>query len=168
MKIIEQFKQDPSVTFEYVDANSFVELDVAFCKQSYGICFCDGKLVIVFGFFGGKEREWGFPGGRIEPGETYEDALKREIREESNMEVLSFVPLGYQKGSRSGQGVFSYQLRYVCKVRPYGDFIADPAGGVITAVKLIDPVNYEKYLSNWGKIGVRSVERARELLPILH
>jgi len=167
MRITEKFNNDPSVTFDYTDADTFEGLDSKLCTQSYGICFCDNKLVIVLGHFGAKEREWGFPGGRIETGETFEDALKREVKEESNMEVLSFLPIGYQKGSREDIDAFSYQLRYVCKVRPYGEFVADPAGGVITAVKLVDPAEYKKYVVSWGKIGDRSVERAIELLPKL-
>ncbi|MCX6715482.1 MAG: NUDIX domain-containing protein [Candidatus Taylorbacteria bacterium] len=165
--ITEQFNNDPLVTFEYTDADTFdcLDSDKEHIKQSYGICFCDGKLVIVFGYFGGKDREWGFPGGRIEIGETPEEALKREVQEESNMEVLSFLPLGYQKGSKPGHG-YSYQLRYVCRVRPYGEFISDPANGTITAIKLIDPADYKKYV-NWGKIGDRFVERGLELLPRL-
>lgn len=167
MKIIEKFTHDPTVTFEYSDADSFDDLDPILCRQSYGICFYENKLVIVFGYFGGKEDEWGFPGGRIEKGETFEDALRREIKEESNMEVLSFLPIGYQKGSKLGQNNFAYQLRYVCKVRPYGEFVSDPAGGVIKATKLVDPTEYKKYVLNWGRIGDRSVERALELLPKL-
>lgn len=167
MHIKEKFNHDPSVIFEYTDADSFDELDPSLCRQSYGICFCDNKLVIVFGYFGDKEGEWGFPGGRIEKGETYEDALRREIKEESNMQIISFLPIGYQKGSKIGQNDFAYQLRYVCKVKPYGEFVSDPAGGVIKAIKLIDPSEYKKYVLNWGKIGDRSVERALSLLPKL-
>ena len=166
MKITEKFNNDPSVILEYSDADAFDSLDPKLCRQSYGICFCDGKLAVVLGYFGGKEREWGFPGGRIEPGETFEDALRREVKEESNMEVLSLLPIGFQKASKQGQDTFSYQLRYVCKVKPYGEFVADPAGGIIIAVKLIDPADYRKYV-NWGKIGDRSVERALELLTKL-
>ena len=165
MRITEQFNNDPLVTFEYTDADGFEGLEKEHIKQSYGICFCEGKLVIVFGYFGSQKREWGFPGGRIEKGETYEQALKREIQEESNMEVLAYLPVGYQKGSKVGHG-FSYQLRYVCLVRPFGEFVEDPAGGVITEVKLIDPADYKKYL-DWGKIGDRFVERGLELLPKL-
>jgi len=164
--ISEPFNNDPSVIFEYSDADSFDDLEKEACRQSYGISFCEGKLLIVFGFFGGTEREWGFTGGRIDPGETYEQTLRREIQEESNMEVISFRPIGYQKVIKTKEDKFKYELRYVCKVRPLGPFVSDPADGVISEIKLIDPSEYKKYV-DWGKIGDRLVERALELLPTL-
>ncbi len=166
MQITELFNNDGSVTFEYSDADTFDDLDKTLCKQSYGICFCDDKLVIVFGYFGAKEREWGFVGGRIEGEESFEETLRREVQEESNMEVLSFMPIGYQKVIKTKDNIFRYELRYVCRVKPFGPFVADPAGGVISEIKLIDPADYKKYV-DWGKIGDRLMERALELLPTL-
>ncbi len=166
MKITEPFNNDPTITFEYQDADSFDSLDKSHCMQCYGICFYGEKLVIVKGTFGAKEREWGFTGGRIEAGETFEETLRREVQEESNMEVLSYLPMGYQEVIQNDERLFKYQLRYVCKVRPYGPFVADPAGGAINEMKLIDPSEYKQYI-NWGKIGDRCIERALELLPTL-
>ncbi|MEG2260797.1 MAG: NUDIX domain-containing protein, partial [Raoultibacter sp.] len=37
--------------------------------------------------YGEFEGGWEFPGGKIEPGETPEKALKREIREELEIEI---------------------------------------------------------------------------------
>ena len=37
--------------------------------------------------YGDMKGKWEFPGGKIEPGEAREDALKREIREELEAEI---------------------------------------------------------------------------------
>ena len=80
------------------------------------------------------------------------------------MEVLSYIPIGYQKATNTVDGTYVYQLRYACIVQPFGSFVSDPDGG-ITEIKLIDPKDYTKYF-NWGNIGERLVRRAIELLAI--
>jgi 8-oxo-dGTP pyrophosphatase MutT (NUDIX family) len=145
-------------TFEYFDADSFDDLDYSLCKQTYAVCFCDEKIVIVYQ---GDKKTWGLVGGSIEKGETLEQTLKREVMEESNMEVLNFLPVGYQKVIDTRDNSFIYQLRYVCIAKPIGSFIADPAGA-ITEVKLIDIKDYKSYF-DWGEIGDRIMERALEL-----
>lgn len=148
---------------EYSDVDSFEHLPQGRLKQSYGACFCEDKLVLGFG---GMKKGWGIIGGSIEDGETAEEALIREIKEESNMEILKFLPIGYQKVSEMGTDKWFYQLRYVCKVRPYGEFVVDQGDGAsekgITEIKLIDPQDYKKYF-DWGEIGDRIIQRAVEM-----
>ncbi len=143
---------------EYQESDSFEELDYSLCEQVYGICLCDEKMVIGYR---GKKRTWGLIGGTIEKGETFEQTLKREIKEESNMEVLKFLPVGYQKVTDTRDNSFIYQLRYVCVVRPYGPFISDPAGSIVE-IKLIDPKEYKQYF-DWGEIGEKIINRALKL-----
>ena len=115
--------------------------------------------------FGGKKKDWGLIGGTIEPGETFEGTLVREIQEESNMKILKSKPVGYQKCTDTRDNSFIFQLRYVCIVEPYGPFVSDPAGGV-TEIKLIDEKDYKQYFK-WGKIGERIISRAVELVKSL-
>lgn len=49
----------------------------------------DGKYLLAKRLSGAKELigKWEFPGGKVEPGETDEQALEREIKEEFNIEI---------------------------------------------------------------------------------
>jgi 8-oxo-dGTP diphosphatase len=142
---------------EYEDVDDFEILAKEFCTQVYGVCFCEDKLVIGFG---GKKNSWGLIGGTIEPGETFEQTLKREIIEESNMAVQTWRPIGSQKITDKNGGI-KIQLRAVCLVKKLGDFVGDPAGS-IKEIKLIDPLDYKKYF-DWGEVGDRIMTRALEL-----
>ena len=141
---------------EYQDIDSFEELDYSLCKQVYAVCLCDGKMVIGLG---GNKKSWGLIGGTIEKGETFVQTLKREIQEESNMEVLAWKPIGYQKIVYDDNGEILFQLRAVCKVRPLGKFISDPDGDV-DEIKLINPDDYRKYF-DWGETSERIMEVAK-------
>jgi len=140
----------------YHDADSFENVDPSKTTQAYGVCFYEDKMLIGFG---GKKRNWGLIGGTIEKGETFADTLKREVAEESNMEVLSYAPIGYQEVIY--KEVYKIQLRYVCLVKPIAPFTKDPDGSV-KAIKLIDPEEYKKYF-DWGEVGERIIKRAIEL-----
>ncbi|MBR4743014.1 MAG: (deoxy)nucleoside triphosphate pyrophosphohydrolase [Oscillospiraceae bacterium] len=48
----------------------------------------DGRVFATQRGYGPYKDWWEFPGGKIETGETPEDALRREIREELDTEIL--------------------------------------------------------------------------------
>jgi len=140
----------------YHDADDFSALPIEQCRQVYGVCFCNGKMIIGQR---SKNNQWGIIGGTIEPGETYEQTLVREIKEESNTRVIVSLPVGYQIISEPTKTI--YQLRYVAVVEPIGPFVADPDNG-IAAIQFIDPMQYRNYF-DWGQIGARIIQRSQEL-----
>ncbi|WP_304625337.1 NUDIX domain-containing protein, partial [uncultured Parasutterella sp.] len=47
----------------------------------------DGKILATQRGYGEFKDGWEFPGGKMEPGETAEDAIIREIKEELEVEI---------------------------------------------------------------------------------
>jgi len=145
----------------YEDKDDFSDLPHEKCTQVYGICFYKSKVVLGFSR---KMQKWSLLGGTIEPNEKFVDALTREVQEESNMKVIKYWPIGFQKLTNDT----NYQLRYACTVEPYGPFVADPDAGEghgVDRITLIDPQDFKKYL-NWGNIGDRLIERALEIVKL--
>lgn len=144
----------------YQDCDDFSDLPREKCAQVYGVCFYKDKVVLGFSR---RMQKWSLIGGTIEPNETIQETLKREIQEESNMKLLQFWPIGYQKLVGSDDG---YQLRYACTVEPYGPFVEDPDAGEdngVDRIILVEPKEFNKYIG-WGKIGDRLIERSLKIL----
>ena len=122
-------------------------------------CFYGDKMVVVFD---GKKKYWGPPKGGVEPHETFEEAVVREVKEEANMKVLHQELIGFvdfyihENVIRTTRNVEVF-----CIVEPYGDFVSDPDDD-ITEIKLIDPSDYKQYF-DWGNGGDHVIKRAIEL-----
>ena len=141
----------------YEESDPTPNLEGKILQAVHGLCFYKDKMVMVYAE---NKKYWTLPGGAIEPGETYEEATVREVKEESNMKVLHQELIGFQDIYEPNRTI--RQTRSFCIVEPYGDFVSDPDGD-ITKVKLIDPKDFKKYI-NWLKIGDRIMERALEML----
>lgn len=146
---------------EYEDIDDFSVLPLALCHQVYGVCFIGDDIVIVKN---GLKNTWGFLGGTIETGESIESTLKRETKEEANIEILKWLPIGYQKVTLPDR-TYIYQLRVCALAKKTGEFVSDPAG-TISENKLINPLDCKKYF-DWGEIGERIIQRALELRKTL-
>ena len=145
--------------FIYRDINSLNELEGKEVVGVHAYCFCDDKLVVVYA---DEKRCWGPPGGGVDPGETIEEAVTREVFEETNMRVLKQELFGYLEVLWPKRIL---QTRSVCIVEPVGEFISDPDGDV-TEIKLIDPKDIKHYF-DWGKNGEYQLERALMLKKTL-
>lgn len=140
--------------YEGLDPNQ--DLEGKILQAICGYCFYGNKMVLV------KHHRigWTPPGGAIELGETYEEAVIREVKEETNMKVLHQELIGFQDIYELDKTI--RQTRSFCIVEPYGDFVSDPDDD-ITEIKLVDPKDFKQYI-DWLKIGDRIMERALEML----
>ncbi|MEK7642197.1 MAG: NUDIX hydrolase [Patescibacteria group bacterium] len=140
----------------YKEGDPTLDLEDKTLQGVHAYCFYKGKMIVVYAE---KKGYWTPPGGGIEVGETYEDAVIREVKEETNMKVLNQQIIGYQD-IYEGDRVIR-QTRSFCIVEPIGGFTADPDGD-ITKIELIDPEDYKKYF-DWGQIGDRIMSKALEI-----
>ena len=116
-----------------------------------GCCLYGDKMIIVR-----SRGHWGVPGGRIEPGETLEQALVREVKEETNMRVLHHELIGYMDIIDPDRTLRN--IDFFAEVEPIGPFVADPDVSV-TEIKEIDPKDVKEYF-DWGDMGDRVIAQS--------
>lgn len=76
----------------------------------------DGKILLARRRKGDRlERKWEFPGGKLEPGETPEVCLVRELREEFGIEaeVLDYVGASVYEYGHGIIDLRAYRVRHV-------------------------------------------------------
>ena len=139
----------------HLDVENFDNIADDLKLKAHAVCMHNGKMLLVY------HPEWGIwslPGGTREAGETIEEALKREIEEETNCEVIDYCPIAVQKIVNPNDGnKHHFRLQYLCNVAPLGDFENDPAGN-ISKITWIDPRKFEEYIENkeFKKVVIRS------------
>lgn len=141
---------------DWHEIDSLDEVPVEKVSQIYGVCLNDGKAVLVTSDF----KTYNLPGGKNEPGEDLIDAFKREIREETNMEVTAWKPIGYQVLTDLA-GRKKWELRLVALVSKIGEFKNDPAG-TVKGNKICELEELNDYIQ-YGEVGERLLIRAKEL-----
>ena len=74
------------------------------------------------GYWQGK---WICPGGRLEPGETIQEAIKREVKEETQLDISLVAPLHpFDRIVRSEDGKVTLHVIYI-------DYLARVTGGTV-------------------------------------
>lgn len=105
------------VTCEDIEGNKFeVKIsDLIFRPAVYGIIIKDKKILL--------SKQWDgydFPGGGIELGEDTQDALVREVKEETGMDVkplkIQYCSNSFFKLPFKGNFVHSIHMYYQCEV----------------------------------------------------
>jgi ADP-ribose pyrophosphatase YjhB (NUDIX family) len=150
--------------FEYYESDSLEHLPKEQLSQVGLMAFHNDKLLIVDNTE--KPGTWSPISGSIELGETPEECLPRELQEESNMRVIEYKFIGYQKCKNLSDPTKpdEYQLRYFARVEPIGPFTPDcDPDGDVTELLEIDPNDYKKYF-DWGEIGDVIMTRALRFL----
>jgi 8-oxo-dGTP diphosphatase len=77
-----------------------------------GVVIRDGKLLLIHRLRDGHEY-WVFPGGGVEEGEDFDTALKREMLEETGLNLVSYQRLFDQPENEGIRCIF-----YFCELDP--------------------------------------------------
>ena len=93
------------------------------------------------------------PGGFVDPGETIEESLYREIKEELNLNIqeVTYISSFPNEYLFSGLTVFTIDLAFICKV---ADFSTIQCGDDVTGFVFISPENID-----YSKIGGASIRK---------
>jgi len=125
-------------------------------EQIYVIGNYDNKVPIVMY----DDKNDNLPGGHVELGESLEEAMRREIKEELNMDVISWVPIGYQRLSRPNDTEVAYQFRVYAKLNKIGIFTKDIGGSVI-GHKLVELDKVNDHIK-YGNVGNRIISKVKQ------
>ena len=91
------------------------------------VVIADGAVLLVRRAFPPRQGEWSLPGGRLELGESLADGVRREVREETGLEVEPGVVVDvFDRVHRDEAGRIRYHFVIV-------DFLCRPCGGTLAA-----------------------------------
>jgi ADP-ribose pyrophosphatase YjhB (NUDIX family) len=94
-------------------------------SQVSAFCLNDNNEILIIK----NKHGWGLPGGHPESGETIEESLRREIKEEADCSIKNFKLIGYVEAADpqndSVEGKKYVQLRFLCRLDKIAEFRAE-------------------------------------------
>ncbi len=99
-------------------------------RVAAGIIERNGRYLVCQRKAGGRyEFKWEFPGGKLEPGETVEQCLRRELHEELSIDVTHIEPYETRTTHYESGGYFEVAF---CRVNGFG---GDPKNIVFQEIR---------------------------------
>ena len=101
------------------------EVAVGILRRNEKILICQRKK-------GGRyELKWEFPGGKVEPGETTEQCLQRELFEELSIDVLSIGRIQTESAYYKDGGMFNVAYCFI------SEFHGEPMNNVFEQIRWV-------------------------------
>lgn len=159
--------------FFTIDMEDYDDSDpVLYQPASRGIIWKNGKLALIRSV---KYGYYKFPGGGVEEDETLIDALIREVREETGLEVIRTSIHEYGMSKRREKGIWDYILDqdshyYICDIsdKTYRQKLTKHEKEAKFVLEYADPETAikanEKYLKKDHKV---AIDRDTRILRIL-
>jgi ADP-ribose pyrophosphatase YjhB (NUDIX family) len=124
-----------------------------------------GGQVLLVGHTDGESMVWSLPAGKVEEGESVPAALKREILEETGLDVISIGRLAYVTNVvRSDH--WDTTIAMIFEVEATGRIsVADPDGDVLIAEFIDSDEAIRRLASVRREMGVPAIEYLSGALP---
>jgi 8-oxo-dGTP diphosphatase len=107
-------KSTPLVGFPFFNRYIFISMvraAVAILRENGRVLVCQRKRNSQYAL------KWEFPGGKVESGESPQDCVRRELREELHIDVAAFGPSESQVNRYGDGGVFEVTFCFILQFR---------------------------------------------------
>lgn len=123
-----------------------------------GVVIDNGRVVLIRRGNEPRKGEWSIPGGKLEVGETLGEGVRRELREETGLDVeVGGLIEAFERVYRDPGGRVRYHyviLDYLCRA----DSVLPAAGGDAMEVAVVEEADLGRYAL--GELVLRVVRKA--------